>query len=118
MNIVSSSRSTFHWQTYTQPRPQWNRKLMIYYTALLLVTLGGLAYGFVFSEVFFPSQTQSDFNTVLNWLKLSWLIPLPYALLNFLLVFPLSGAAPSDCARRDPQTARAALLPLCDAGQP
>jgi len=39
------------------------------------------------SVVFFPSQTQSDFNTVLNWLKLSWLIPLPYALLNFYSFF-------------------------------
>lgn len=87
MNIVSSSRPTFHWQTYTQPRPQWNRKLMIYYTALLMVTLGGLAYGFVFSEVFFPSQIHSDFHTMLNWLKLSWLIPLPYALLNFYSFF-------------------------------
>jgi egghead protein (zeste-white 4 protein) len=57
--------------------------LAAYYGLLLLMTLAGLAYGFYFSEVFFASHKAAWIEAALNLLKLFWLIPLPYALLNF-----------------------------------
>lgn len=58
-------------------------KLALYYALLLLVTICGVAYGIYFSELFFASDKPEWIETVLNILKLSWLIPLPYALINF-----------------------------------
>jgi egghead protein (zeste-white 4 protein) len=86
VTIVSIARPRT--QTQTHPvRSTYNRKLVWYYAALLLATVGGLLYGFFFSEVFFPSSENDGFLTVMNLLKLSWLIPLPYALLNFYSFF-------------------------------
>lgn len=57
--------------------------LVAYYGFLLCMTLAGLAYGYYFSEVFFASHKAAWIETALNLLKLFWLIPLPYAILNF-----------------------------------
>jgi egghead protein (zeste-white 4 protein) len=87
LNLASTSASSIRWSPRTNAQAAWNRKLVWYYAALLLATLGGLLYGFFFSEVFFPGEVDSGFNTLMNLLKLSWLIPLPYALLNFYSFF-------------------------------
>lgn len=61
--------------------------LVLYYAGLLGITLLGIAYGFYFSELNFPSSRAPWIETVLNLGKLAWLIPLPYALLNFYSFF-------------------------------
>lgn len=58
-------------------------RLIIYYFALVVITLLGVLYGFYFSEIFFDSNKPLWLEQILNGLKLFWLIPLPYALLNF-----------------------------------
>lgn len=60
-----------------------SRVLFLYYTGLGLVSLAGIAYGFFFSELFFPDSRPEWFRLLMTLLKLSWLIPLPYALINY-----------------------------------
>lgn len=55
----------------------------LYYTAFIIATLIGIAYGYYFSDIIFPSTKGSLITSVMTILKLVWLIPLPYALLNF-----------------------------------
>jgi egghead protein (zeste-white 4 protein) len=54
-----------------------------YYLLLVFMTMVGIAYGYYFSEVFFTSDKPFRIEQVMNELKLLWLIPLPYAILNF-----------------------------------
>lgn len=53
-----------------------------YNLLLFTTTIAGILYGFVFSEVFFPSYGPAWLESTLNFLKLFWLIPLPYAIMN------------------------------------
>ena len=55
------------------------------------MTFTGVLLGIYFSELYFPTSEIRPFSRFLNFLKLSWLIPLPYALLNFYsyLRFPI-----------------------------
>ncbi|MCP5095528.1 MAG: glycosyltransferase [Chloroflexi bacterium] len=43
----------------------------------------GVAYGYFFSEIFFESNKPEMVETIFNGFKLLWLVPLPYAVLNF-----------------------------------
>ncbi len=61
------------------PRPFY---LAAYNLLLFTTTLAGVLYGFVFSDIFFPSYGPVWLETLLNFLKLFWLIPLPYAIMN------------------------------------
>lgn len=54
-----------------------------YYGLLALATLLGLGYGLIFSDVFFPNDKPAPVYLVMTLLKLAWLVPLPYALVNF-----------------------------------
>ena len=47
------------------------------------MTLLGIGYGYYFSERFFASNKPELVENIFNLLKLFWLVPLPYALLNF-----------------------------------
>lgn len=58
-------------------------KLVIYQLLLLMATVIGLAYGLYFSDLFFPTTRFSIWADILTVLKYVWLVPLPYALLNF-----------------------------------
>lgn len=58
-------------------------KSMLYYTTFIIATVIGVAYGYYFSDIIFPSTKGSLITTIMTILKLVWLIPLPYALLNF-----------------------------------
>ena len=58
-------------------------KLSFYYAILLLVAISGVAYGAFFSELTFPSYKPQWIEDILNALKIVWLIPLPYAVVNF-----------------------------------
>ncbi len=49
----------------------------------MLATLLGLGYGLIFSEVFFPNDKPMLVYTLMTLLKLAWLVPLPYTLVNF-----------------------------------
>ncbi len=63
-----------------------NRHIVLtigYYLLLVLMTVGGIAYGYYFSEKFFASNRLAQIEQVMNELKLLWLVPLPYAILNF-----------------------------------
>ena len=58
--------------------------LVAYYLGLAIVTGLGIVYGYYFSEIYFAAgDTASGIALLMNGLKLFWLIPLPYALLNF-----------------------------------
>ncbi len=59
------------------------RWLITYYAFLLAMTVAGLVYGYIFSEAFFGSDKSPLVEAVMTALKLFWLIPLPYAFLNF-----------------------------------
>ena len=67
-----------------------NRRLIIYYVILIVTSLAGIAYGFFFSEVFFPGHRAAWIETLMTVLKSSWLVALPYAILNYysLLRYP------------------------------
>ncbi|MEJ2748621.1 MAG: hypothetical protein P8183_12060, partial [Anaerolineae bacterium] len=54
-----------------------------YYVFLVFMTMAGIAYGYYFSNVFFASDKPLRIQQVMNELKLLWLVPLPYAILNF-----------------------------------
>lgn len=58
-------------------------KLVFYYLLLLLMSLVGIIYGYYFSEQFFATEKLYLFDSILNGFKIVWLIPLPYAILNF-----------------------------------
>ncbi len=64
---------------------QWKRpfRLIVYYLFLLTLTVAGMLYGFYFSEQFFATARPDAIERTMNLLKLFWLVPLPYALLNF-----------------------------------
>ncbi|RMG92642.1 MAG: hypothetical protein D6706_16535 [Chloroflexi bacterium] len=57
--------------------------IVAYYTLLVGMTAAGVAYGYYFSEMFFASNKPARIEAIMNILKLFWLIPLPYAILNF-----------------------------------
>ena len=65
--------------------PQLNNtfQLLAYYLFLAGMTALGMLYGYYFSEAFFASDRPDHIEQIMNGLKLFWLIPLPYALLNF-----------------------------------
>ncbi len=69
------------------PRPlhfsRLSWRLARYYALLLAATLVGIGYGYYFSEVFFQSAKSDWVQTIFNSLKLLWLVPLPYAIINF-----------------------------------
>jgi egghead protein (zeste-white 4 protein) len=58
-----------------------------YYLGLVLLSLLGVAYGLFFSELFFPDHLPAWLKTVMMILKLSWIIPVPYAILNYYSYF-------------------------------
>lgn len=70
-------------------------KRSLYYATLLLISLAGVAYGIFFSELFFPSDKAPWIETAFTLLKCSWLIALPYAILNYysLLRYPVFAPA-------------------------
>ena len=82
---------TWQKQTQTFPRvrsaPTTNTSRFFlwigYYLLLITATIIGVGYGYYFSEAFFPGDKPQWAETILNALKLFWIIPLPYALLNF-----------------------------------
>ncbi len=61
----------------------YRRTLALYYGLLALAALVGLGYGFFFSDLFFPGDKPPLVEQIMSTLKLAWLIPLPYALVNF-----------------------------------
>jgi egghead protein (zeste-white 4 protein) len=63
--------------------PQWRWALVAYYSLLAAVTLMGIVYGYLFSEIFMPGNQPLWVETVMKLLKLFWLVPLPYAAVNF-----------------------------------
>lgn len=63
------------------------RKRVLYYLALTFISLAGIAYGFFFSELFFPSDRAPWLEILLTVLKCSWLVSFPYALLNYYSLF-------------------------------
>lgn len=68
----------------SRPKPSRRYGLLTgYYLLLLAITVAGLIYGYYFSDIFFPSEKTVWVESLLNAFKLAWLIPLPYALLNF-----------------------------------
>jgi len=67
-------------------RPTISRRTLLlggYYGVLLFIGFLGIAYGYIFSEVFYPGDKAPWIETAMTVLKLSWLIPLPYGLVNF-----------------------------------
>lgn len=54
-----------------------------YYALLLISTVIGFAYGYIFSDIHFPSNRPEWVETFFNLLKLFWLVPFPYAITNF-----------------------------------
>jgi egghead protein (zeste-white 4 protein) len=64
-----------------------HRKRVLYYSALTFISLAGVAYGFFFSELFFPSDRAPWLEILLTVLKCSWLVSFPYALLNYYSLF-------------------------------
>jgi hypothetical protein len=58
-------------------------RLIVYYLFLATMTVLGIGYGYYFSEQFFASDKPEIVETIMNLFKLFWLVPLPYALLNF-----------------------------------
>jgi beta-1,4-mannosyltransferase len=69
-----------------ETRPAVSRRTLLlcgYYGILLFVLVLGVSYGYIFSEIFFPGDKTPWVEAVMNILKLSWLIPLPYGLVNF-----------------------------------
>lgn len=64
------------------PHPK-SRQRTFHYVKLLIVTLLGIVYGVVMSEIFFPGNKQPVVEFMMTIFKLTWLIPLPYALVNF-----------------------------------
>lgn len=67
-------------------RPTLSRRTLLlggYYGVLFVLTLLGIGYGYIFSEVLFPGDKAPWIETMMNLLKLSWLIPLPYGVVNF-----------------------------------
>lgn len=67
-------------QLISQPK---NFSLWAYYALLFFVTFVGIAYGYIFSDIHFPTDKPQWIETILTIFKLCWLIPFPYALLNF-----------------------------------
>lgn len=63
-------------------RPK-SRQRTLHYVKLLIVTLLGVVYGAVMSEIVFPGDKQPVVELIMTLFKLAWLIPLPYALVNF-----------------------------------
>jgi egghead protein (zeste-white 4 protein) len=47
------------------------------------MSIAGIAYGYYFSELFFASNRRPWVEAIMTILKLSWLVFLPYALVNF-----------------------------------
>ncbi|MEQ8677181.1 MAG: glycosyltransferase family 2 protein [Aggregatilineales bacterium] len=68
-------------QRIVNPNRQYN--LWLYYVLLFVITCVGIAYGYYFSDVHFPSEKAFWVETLLNLAKMCWLIPFPYAILNF-----------------------------------
>ncbi len=66
----------------------------LYYLALLVCSLAGIGYGFFFSELFFPSDKDPWLEGVMTLLKCSWLVALPYALLNYYSLFKYPALLP------------------------
>lgn len=58
-------------------------RITLYYLCFVLATIIGIGYGYYFSDVFFASTKSTVITNIMTVLKLVWLIPLPYALLNF-----------------------------------
>ena len=56
---------------------------LLYYGFLIGMTLFGIGYGYIFSERFFPSDKPYLAQQIMIFLKVCWLLPLPYALINF-----------------------------------
>ncbi|MCA9905007.1 MAG: glycosyltransferase family 2 protein [Anaerolineae bacterium] len=67
-----------------QPRAttRARRSLVSYYLALVVVTVIGITYGLIFSEIFMPGDKAPWIETTMTILKIAWLFPLPYALVN------------------------------------
>ncbi len=82
MTLITNSYHTskFVFQGFLQKKPV---KLAFYYLLLLLMSLVGIIYGYYFSERFFATEQLYLFESVFNGFKLLWLIPFPYAILNF-----------------------------------
>lgn len=78
-----SYRSTSEFAAQRPPPARQRVRLAAYYLMLILITAAGILYGYYFSDLFFPSDKPHLVELILNLLKLSWLIPLPYALMNF-----------------------------------
>ena len=58
-------------------------QMLRYYSLLLFITLVGLLYGYLVSEVYFPGSKPPAVEAIISVLKLAWLVPLPYAAINF-----------------------------------
>ncbi len=70
-------------QKQTTLRKFTGLNLWIYYALLFVMTSMGIAYGYYFSEINFPTDKPFWVETGLNILKLVWLLPFPYAIINF-----------------------------------
>lgn len=80
-NVTQLSEKTSLWPKSLPSNPSTIRAF--YYLGLGLLSLFGIAYGLFFSDLFFPDHQSAWLKTVMMILKLSWLIPLPYAIINF-----------------------------------
>ncbi len=80
-----------------------NVRLVVYYVILVVTSLAGIAYGTFFSEVFFPGHRAAWIETLGVVLKSSWLVALPYAILNYysLIRYPAFGTKPQRTASVD-----------------
>jgi egghead protein (zeste-white 4 protein) len=73
-------------RTTAQARPvsAHNRSaLLVYYIGLALISLAGVGYGYFFSELFFADSHPEWLRMLMTVLKWSWIIPLPYAVVNY-----------------------------------
>ena len=68
-------------ELYAAPTQRRTRFFLGYYLLLWMLTFLGVLYGWYFSDLFFSDMVAPSW--LLVALKLSWLVPLPYALLNF-----------------------------------
>lgn len=78
---INAALHTTTLELYAAPARQRKRYFLVYYLLLWILTFLGVFYGWYFSDLFFRDLVAPPW--LLGALKLFWLVPLPYALLNF-----------------------------------
>ena len=90
--------------SFWRTTPQWNKtfQLLAYYLFLAGMTVVGALYGYYFSEQFFATNKPDSIERMMTILKFFWLVPIPYAVLNFYsyVRYPVVGRANIDPPRR------------------